>query len=195
MSIIIAGRFQEQDRAAEALRVLMDSGFSNDEMTTFYVNQQGQHALHKGGGDEKASPGARDAGKGAVAGASIGGAVGLAAGVAAIPVVGPAGLVAAAGVGAYTGSLAGAMEETDEQIVDNTRTRKTEQPLETTDRKPGVLVAVRADEPDNQYHAIDVLKTHGATDIECAEGTITDGQWNDFDPLATVTLIPSHLSH
>src|SRR3546814_12032069 len=91
MSIIIAGRFQEQDQAVEALSVLMDSGFSNDEMTTFSVNQQGQHALHKCGGDEKASPGARDAGQGAVPVASIGGAVRLAAGVAALPVVGPAG--------------------------------------------------------------------------------------------------------
>src|SRR3546814_19215631 len=128
MSIIIAGRCQEQDQAAEALRVLMDSGFSNDEMTTFYVNQQGQHALHKGGGDEKASPGARDAGKGAVTGASIGGAVGLAAGVAAIPEDGPAGLGAAAGIGAYPGSLDGAMDETAMKRVADTRTRKTRTP-------------------------------------------------------------------
>jgi len=191
MSIIIAGRFQQQEQAAQVISALMTSGFSTDEMTTFYVNPPGQHALHAGGGDEGASPGARDAGKGAAAGASIGGAVGLAAGIAALPVVGPAGLVAAASVGAYTGSLGGAMKSTNQQTVDDERTEKlTDEPVETTDRKAGVLVAVRADEPAAQHEAIGVLQSHGATDIECASGNLSAGEWSDFDPLATVTLIP-----
>lgn len=189
MSTIIAGRFEQQEQAAQVLDALINSGFSTDEVTTFYVNPQGQHALHPVGGDEGASPGARDSGKGAAAGASIGGAAGLAAGIAAIPVVGPAGLVAAAGVGAYTGSLAGAMEQTDNKAVDENRTDKDSSPaLQTTDRQPGVLVAVRADAPETQDNAINVLQTHGAADIECAKGTLTAGQWRDFDPLATVTL-------
>jgi hypothetical protein len=191
MSTIIAGRFQQQDQAAQVLAALTNSGFSTDEITTFYVNPPGQHALHAGGGDETASPGSRESGKGAAKGASIGGAVGLAAGIAALPVVGPAGLIAAAGVGAYTGSLGGAMESTDDEKIDEGRTHKvSDQPVETTDRKPGVLVAVRADEPDSQHNAIEVLQSHGAADIECANGTLSAGEWNDFDPLATVTLIP-----
>lgn len=191
MSTIIAGTFKEQEQAAQVLDALMSSGFSNEEMTSFYVNPPGQHALHTGGGDEGASPGARGAGKGAAAGASVGGAVGLAAGIAAAPVIGPAGLVAAAGVGAYTGSLAGANKSTDKQVVDENRTQKvSEQPVSTTDRKAGVLVAVRADESDSQRHAIDVLRSHGAADIECAKGNLARGQWSDFDPLATVTLVP-----
>ena len=62
--------------------------------------------------------------------------------------------------------------------------------MPTTDRKAGVLVAVRADESDSQRHAIDVLQSHGALDIECASGHLARGQWSDFDPLATVTLLP-----
>lgn len=194
MSTIIAGRFQQQEQAAQVLDALMQSGFSTDEMTTFFVNPPGQHSLHKGGGDEGASPGARGAGKGAAAGASVGGAIGLAAGIAATPVIGPAGLVAAAGVGAYTGSLAGADISTDKQEVDDSRTRPTEKPLPTTDRKAGVLVAVKADEAETQHNAINVLQSHGAIEIECASGTLSAGQWSDFDPLATVTLVPNGTS-
>lgn len=191
MSTIIAGRFQQQEQAAQVLAALTNSGFSADEVTTFYVNPPGQHDLHAIGGDEKASPGARESGKGAAKGASVGGAVGLAAGIAALPVVGPAGLVAAAGVGAYTGSLGGAMESTDQQEVDENRTHPvSDRPVETIERKPGVLVAVRADESGSQNSAIEVLQSHGAEDIECASGTLSAGQWSDFDPLATVTLIP-----
>jgi hypothetical protein len=191
MSTIIAGTFKEQQQAAQVLEALMGSGFSDEEVTSFYVNPPGQHALHTGGGDEDASPGARKSGKGAAKGATVGGAVGLAAGIAAAPVIGPAGLVAAAGIGAYTGSLAGADVSTDKQTVDEGRTRQvSEQPLETTDRKAGVIVAVRADESDSQRSAIDVLKSHGAADIECARGNLARGQWSDFDPLATVTLVP-----
>lgn len=191
MSTIIAGRFQQQEQAAQVLAALTNSGFSAEEVTTFYVNPPGQHDLHLGGGDEKASPGARESGKGAAKGASVGGAVGLAAGLAAMPIVGPAGLVAAAGVGAYTGSLGGAMESTDKQEVDENRTHPvSDKPMETTERKPGVLVAVRADESGSQTNAIEVLQSHGAADIECASGTLSAGEWSDFDPLATVTLIP-----
>ena len=191
MSTIIAGTFKEQEQAAQVLDALMSSGFSDEEVASFYVGPPGQHALHTGGGDEGASPGARDAGKGAAKGASIGGAVGLAAGIAATPIIGPAGLVAAAGIGAYTGSLAGANKSTDKQVVDENRTHKvSDQPMPTTDRKAGVLVAVRADESDSQRHAINVLQSHGALDIECASGHLARGQWSDFDPLATVTLVP-----
>lgn len=191
MSTIIAGRFQEQEQAAQVLNELLNSGFSNDQVTSFYVNPPGQHNLHKGGGDEDASPGAREAGKGAVKGASIGGAIGLAAGIAATPFVGPAAIVAGAGVGAYTGSLGGAAKSTDDEVVDEGRTHPvSEQPQETTDRKAGVLVAVSADESERQRNAIRVLESHGATDIECTSGTISGGEWRDFDPLATVTLAP-----
>lgn len=191
MSTIIAGTFKQQEQAAQVLEALMSSGFSNEDVTSFYVSPPGQHALHTGGGDEGASPGARSAGKGAAKGATVGGAVGLAAGIAAAPVIGPAGLVAAAGVGAYTGSLAGADVSTDKEAVDDNRTHKvSEQPMQTTDRKPGVIVAVRADESDSQRNAINVLQSHGAEDIECARGNLARGQWSDFDPLATVTLVP-----
>src|SRR5690606_33942587 len=118
-------------------------------------------ALHAGGGDEDASPGARKAGKGAAKGAGVGSAVGLAAGIAATPVIGPAGIVAAASVGAYTGSLVGADASTDKEALDENRTHQiSDRPMQTTDRKSGVIVAVRADESDSQRSAIDVLQSY-----------------------------------
>ena len=53
MSTIIAGTFKEQEQAAQVLDALMSSGFSNEEVTSFFVNPPGQHALHAGGGSFK----------------------------------------------------------------------------------------------------------------------------------------------
>jgi hypothetical protein len=45
------------------------------------------------------------------------------------------------------------------------------------------MVAVRVD--SNENDALEVLRTHGARDIERTSGEWRDGAWIDFDPRRT----------
>src|SRR5690606_22971309 len=68
MHDIIAGRFELQDRADEALAALRQAGFAADALAAFYLNPHGQHDLYPIGGDDESSAGARHAGGGAARG-------------------------------------------------------------------------------------------------------------------------------
>jgi hypothetical protein len=182
MPNIVAGTFQLQEQALAAVAALKEAGFARQEVTSFFVNPRGQHDLYPVGGDADDSPGAHHAPKGAVGGAEAGGAVGLlgaAVALAALPAIGPAaallGVGVSAGVGAYTGSLAGALSTLGDPAD------------ATTDlpppRKSGMLVAVAVGGQPGEADAVRVLRAQGALEIEYAEGTIADGHWPDFDPL------------
>jgi hypothetical protein len=164
---IIAGRFEEQDRAQAALRTLTDEGFPEGRSTCFFVNPPGHHDRYPIGGDQDESPGATHADSGALKGAGIGGAIGLGAGLAAAPLAGPAAVAAGAGVGAYVGALAGALGGMGNRHM----------PL----RKSGFLTAVRVDDPAEERSAVRVLQAAGACEIERAEGHLEAGEWTDFD--------------
>ena len=112
MTTIITGNFQQQDEAQQAMSELTGAGFTADQTTTFFVNSPGQHDLYPIGGDEDESPGTEDAAFGSASGAA---AIGVAVGLATLPVLGPGAAVAAAGVGAYAGSLYGALGNTDDK--------------------------------------------------------------------------------
>jgi hypothetical protein len=56
-------------------------------------------------------------------------------------------------------------------------------------RKSGMLVAVAADDAALQDRAINALQSLGAADIEREEGTIENGDWVDFDPVAPPVLV------
>jgi len=43
MNTIIAGRFDEQARAEQAMTALEATGFQRDQIATFFVNPAGQH--------------------------------------------------------------------------------------------------------------------------------------------------------
>jgi hypothetical protein len=182
MDTIIAGRFDEQVRAEQAVTALLATGFPRDQIATFFVNAAGQHDLHGTHQDPVASAGAHHAGAGAAAGAGAGTVVGLAT----MPVLGPVGALAGAAIGAYVGSLAGALNQLgdrarpDEHAVTSVPGRD-----EALPRKSGMLVAVGAASSSEQTSAITVLRAQGAADMERAQGSITAGQWNDFDPLST----------
>ncbi|WP_304639928.1 glycine zipper domain-containing protein [Pseudomonas sp.] len=197
MSTIIAGRFDNQDHAERALEALQTAGFPLDAMSHFYVNPDGQHDIYPIGGDQRASPGARDAGKGAVAGAGAGAVAGAAIGAATTPVIGPAGIAIGAGLGAYTGSLVGAMTKTDKDSeVDEAEdagevsAREVRQ-HQVMERQAGTHVAVRVgDRPElSRERAIEVLRSTGAADVEQAEGQMVEGHWTDFDPRRVVDLV------
>lgn len=177
MTTIIAGHFQLQDEVDNARQALLDAGFANDAISGFYVSQPGQHATHTLGGDRDKSPGAKDTPEGLAKGAATGGAIGAAIGAATVPLTGPAGPVVGGLVGAHVGSLysfshmkeKGEPEKGGENMAEP--------------RAPGMMIAVALPQGD-EARAIDVLRNLGAQRIERAEGTITGGDWKDFDPLS-----------
>src|SRR4051794_17970720 len=110
MTTIIAGGFDVYSKTQAALERLRAAGVLEDNVCEFRVNPPGEHDRLAIGGDHKASEGAKTAGSGATKGAAIGAAAGVVAGIAATPLLGPAGIMAGAGVGGYTGSLVGGMK-------------------------------------------------------------------------------------
>jgi hypothetical protein len=196
MTSIIAGRFEQQTLADQAVEALKRDGFGEDDISVFFVNPPGQHGTFPIGGDRDVSPGAAQAHSGAVKGAAIGTAVGLGVGLAAAPLAGPAAAIVGASAGAYAGSLAGALKETDEEPARNKVDVQAEpvapQPvveLIKPVRSAGMMVAVRAPDFAKRVVAVDVLRAAGAQDIERADGTWQDGQWVDFDPLKPPLLV------
>ena len=178
MATIIAGRFEERERADTAIRQFQQAGFAEGRYTCFFVGPAGHHDRFPVGGDEDESPGATEADDGALKGAGLGGAIGLGVGLAATPVAGPIAAAAGAGVGAYVGSLVGAL---------NGMGDKEEY---TPARKSGFLVAVYVGDADNdEGPVIRVLESAGAQDIERAQGLWVAGQWTDFDPTRPPVLI------
>lgn len=176
---LVVGRFDNIDDVVRVLKTLPDEGFKRDEFGTFYVAPPGQHHLYPIGGDAFADQGARDAGQGAAAGAAMGGATGLAIGAAAaaaLPFAPIVGMLAAAGIGAYTGSLIGALSKTRSGDEDKATE---EHPVE---RPGGAHVAIRVDRAGTEQQAIDVLERYGAQDISQGEGDWHERLWQDYDP-------------
>ena len=179
MATIIAGRFEERERADAAIRQLQQAGLSDDRYTCFFVGPAGQHDRFPVGGDQDESPGATEADSGALKGAGLGGAIGLGVGIAATPVAGPIAAAAGAGVGAYVGSLVGALNSMGDK----------KEPLPAA-RKSGFLVAVHTTgDPGAEGTVIRLLESAGALDIERAQGSWLAGRWTDFDPTRPPVLV------
>ena len=69
MARIIAGRFETQPQADNALAALRAAGIPAADCSSFYMTPPGQHAQYPIGGDAHHDEGTKDAGKGAGAGA------------------------------------------------------------------------------------------------------------------------------
>ncbi len=174
MSTIIAGLYGHLAPAEEAISHLQHAGVSPTDITMFALNSPGQHDRYPIGGDSDESPGARQADSGATAGAVLGGVAGIAAGAVAAAAVGPLAIPLVAGVGAYTGSLVGGLNATDDGPI------REEEYLRTA----GTMVAVNASSSDVAVETIArILKESGALEVERAEGQWANGAWSDFDPL------------
>ena len=113
MTTIIAGGFTTNDAAERAMQHLIAAGVNEDNLCSFRVNPPGEHDGLPTGGDRPESPGATQAGGGAVRGAAVGAVAGAAAGAVAATVLGPVAIAGGAGVGAYTGALVGALGSMD----------------------------------------------------------------------------------
>ena len=170
---IIAGQFETFEDAEGAKERLVDAGFPASGIAVFFNNPPGRHDLTVIGGDQDADPEAKKAGGGALAGAAAGAGLGLAA-----LATGPFGVAALAVTGAYVGSLAGAVSATDDTHH-----------AEPVRRAAGVMVAVLLRDEARDETAIGALRDAGALNIERATGTLTGGDWTDFDPLGT----PQHV--
>ncbi|NVM79230.1 hypothetical protein FHW83_005067 [Duganella sp. SG902] len=183
MSTIIAGHFQLQDEIADARLALLDAGFAAARISSFYVNPPGQHDVYELGGDHDKSPGARESDEGVVKGGATGAVAGAVVGAATIPVSGPVGPVVGALVGAHVGSLYSLhkMKEAGEPDADGSN--------QQAPRKSGMLIAVAVDDAAHEQRALEVLRRLGARDIERAEGSITGGDWRDFDPNSLPVLL------
>jgi hypothetical protein len=180
MTTIIAGGFDVYSKTQAALQRLREAGVAEANLCDFRINPPGEHHGTPIGGDRDASPGAKDAESGAGKGAAIGAALGVVAGIVATPVIGPAGIVAAAGVGGYTGSLVGSLGEVSSEV----------QPDESEVRPAEAMIAVNVDAgtvPAGEI--VRIFEESGAHQIEQAKGTWANGEWADFDPVSRPQLI------
>jgi hypothetical protein len=182
MGNIIAGRFIQQTSVDEARAEILRAGFAEDRISSFYISPPGQHDLTPLGGDEMKSHGAERTERGIAEGGLAGGAVGAIIGAATIPVIGPVGPIVGALVGAHVGDLAGSLSETEDDGSINS----------LPCRRSGMMLAIATANQDEEDRAIRVLHALNALDIERAEGTIANGDWEDFDPLQAPRLVESH---
>lgn len=183
MSQILAARFPTFAAAETTKGHLLDNGFVEEDIVSFYVNPSGQHARFPVGGDEYADPQARPAGIGATGGVAMGAVAGvIVAGALSLALFHSVLLLAVAiAVGAYVGSLAGAMFATR----GGGKPATTIPPHAPHERESGVLLAVHVTAA-LKPSAVAVLRDAHGTDIEEASGLWQDGHWADFDPTRMV---------
>ena len=183
MATIIAGEFATMEETESVAAALKSADFAADSVSVFMLNAPGQHGLYPVGGDENADAGASHAHGGAVSGAIIGATVGLGVGAATMAAseAGPVVAATIAAAGAYAGSLVGALNKVGDE----------EAPAAATEsaRHAGAMVAINANDANSVNRAIEILRAHGARQIEQAEGRWENGNWVDFDPRVIPNLI------
>jgi len=190
MSLIIAARYPTFDDANAAAQRLMQAGVHEDALHVFYVNPPGSHGRFPVGGDQAADPNTRPAPKRAVGTAAFLGAIGAVIGGVIVWLFSSSliPMLAGAGLGAYIGSLAGAMGG-----MDRRRRNVQDVPLSRAPnegRPAGVLLAVNSD-GERAEEIARILKETGGEQVERATGRWRDGKWEDFDPLKTPVPEPS----
>ncbi len=182
MSLIVAARFEGFETAKAAASRLATSGFPDWDIHTFYVNPAGEHGRFPYGGDRRSDPDAGRADMGAYLGAGGVGAVFAVFGgfVAAELSESTAAILAAAGVGAYLGSLFGALWVTGHGTTQHGHFNPDSH---AEIRQAGVMVAVRV-RPQREMLACRILRDAGGADVEHANGRWRNNHWEDFDPLS-----------
>ncbi|MEN5161500.1 hypothetical protein [Achromobacter spanius] len=182
MSLIVAARFEGFETAKAAVSRLATSGVPDWDIHTFYVNPAGEHGRFPYGGDRRSDPDAGRADMGAYLGAGGVGAVFAVFGgfVAAELSDSTAAILAAAGVGAYLGSLFGALWVTGHGTTQHGHFNPDSH---AEIRQAGVMVAVRT-RPQRELLVCRILRDAGGTDVEHANGRWRNNHWEDFDPLS-----------
>ena len=194
MSTIINGNFQDLNAAKRAVKDLLNTGFSAEQTSCFSVDIPGRDAdTHTSEGTvvalDAVATAAPEAADGAISGAAVGGAIGVAVALATLPVLGPVVAAAALGVGAYGGSLYGALGSLE--AADSKATEDSVMAMQKArHRQSGTLVAVVADDEVQQDTAKRILHSHGGHDLELREGTLSDGVWTNFNPRLPLHPLP-----
>ncbi|MBA2351890.1 MAG: hypothetical protein ACR2FI_06765 [Burkholderiales bacterium] len=164
----IVGLVNTWDEAEKVKQALIGQGFRREEINSGFDNPDGQHAKYPIGGDEYADPGARKGGKGAAMGMIIGGVIGAIAGFSlslipgfldTIPAIGLILGALGAGIGAYTGSMAGGVKKMGSEKESAALQRK---PASTGE----VFIAVNARDNQAEQLAMKVLRDNGARDVK-----------------------------
>lgn len=180
----IVGSFDSFGEAHEVANELRAAGFLDNDISIVannaddaYRNDPRVAAVREGDASATA--------KGAVAGAVVGGGAGLAASLAglAIPGIGPiiaAGPIVATLAGAGTGAVAGGLIG---GLVDLGVPESDAEYYAEAVRRGGALVTVRADE-SRVDEATDIMRNHGAIDIERRVERWREQGWQRFDTTA-----------
>jgi stress response protein YsnF len=179
MAKTVVGLMDNISEAQDVVRDLVDSGFNRDAISILTRRDERTEGMVRE--EEGTTDTGSGAAKGAGAGAVLGGIVGLVVGI--IPGVGPilaAGPIAAtlvgAGVGAVAGGIVGALtnmgvpEEHANYYAEGVR-------------RGGVLVTV-ATADENADQAADIMRRHGAVDIEKRAEHWRSTGWERFDEKA-----------
>src|SRR5690606_9773444 len=182
MALIIAARFATFDAANHAAQRLIETGVHEDSLHVFYVNPPGAHDTYPVGGDQALDPGTQGAPRKAWGTAALLGAIGALVGGMLTATVAESlvPIIAGAGIGAYVGSLAGAMRGMDKRRQSVQQGHTTTKPGEG--RPSGVMLAVSANE-DQAQNIATMLVEAGGQEVERAQGRWRAGKWEDFDPL------------
>ncbi|MGI4860894.1 MAG: hypothetical protein ACRYHA_28990 [Janthinobacterium lividum] len=180
MSLIVAGRFDTFEAGEHAAQMLFTQGFVEDDVSLFFVNPRGRHHQLAGGGDQHTDAGSEHAPAGATKGIALGAAAGAVASAAVVYFVHWPFyyFLIAAGIGAYIGSLGGAMAQTHTKGHD----AKAAVPEAPPVRESGVLLAVHVSETTRPV-ASAMLRKAGAREVERAVGRWANGRWSDFNPV------------
>ncbi|WP_238985035.1 ChaB family protein [Candidatus Glomeribacter gigasporarum] len=159
--MIVSGRFSTFRAAERVARKFLSQGFTRQDISVFFTTPPGQHAQYPIGGDQYADPGAQLAARGAASWMSAGAIIGALAGTALYFILWRYWLIpiACLSVGAYIGSLIGALRRMREQTA-----RSAHHGQDT-----GVMLAVHVAE-ENAVNAVQLLEKSGAADIEKATG-------------------------
>jgi uncharacterized membrane protein len=177
----IVGSFDSFNEAQRVARDLIDDGFLDSDVNVVASNIRGEYKTD----DRVSTTDTSGAATGAVTGGVVGGAAGLAASLMGltIPGIGPiiaAGPIVAtlsgAGVGAVAGGLIGGLTDLGVSKAD------AEYYAESV-RRGGALVTVRADE-SRAERAADVMREHGAVDIERRVEEWRESGWTGWNPEA-----------
>ncbi|HMM76298.1 MAG TPA: hypothetical protein PJ986_11360 [Gammaproteobacteria bacterium] len=184
----ITGAFNRSADAELAIEALHDAGFAldNGPPSASAATDGGTAALPTPdpafdvSAEPAASAGAEHAPHTAVKGIAVGGTLGFIVGLGALPVLGPAAPFAGAGVGAYGGSLLGAlkgMKGADESAArrddENARAGDVEDPAAADrariERGEGGVITVAAHGEDGREKATEILWSCGAVSVTQGE--------------------------
>ena len=181
MAKTVVGLMDNMQEAQNVLQDLVNNGFRREDLSIMASDKGGQ-GLREAEEPSEGKARATGAAKGAGAGAAVGGLGGLIVGLTglAIPGVGPiiaagplAAALAGAGVGAVAGGAIGALtkmgvpEQDAHYYAEGVK-------------RGGFLVTVTADD-ENAEKAADIMRRHGAVDIDKRAESWRQEGWTRFD--------------